>query len=302
MTQTIETLSRRTEAMQGIRGIVHTMKTLSAINAHPYEQAARSISAWSDTVLDGFQAFFHQHRGLDLTVAPDALPVIIAFGSDQGLCGNYNEVVTAAVAAHPDTGANPKILCIGAQMEDALTGAGLPVAATLMPPASTEGLGRLAGDLVKRIDAADAATPRGIAVTLAFTERAAGGQQAVVTRRILPLSPVLIDQLAKRPWTSRSLPFFNMPTDRVFAALMRNYLFASLYRAAAEALVTENAARLSRMQQAERSIDDRLAELQSQTHTARQAAITEELLDIISGFEALKLKNRNSTKAKQQRG
>ena len=288
MTQTIETLSRRTEAMQGIRSIVHTMKTLSAINAHPYEQAARSIGAWSDTVMDGFQAFFHQHRGLDLAIAPDALPVIIVFGSDQGLCGNYNEVVTAAVATQPGAGANPHILCIGAQMEDALTGAGLPVSATLMPPASADGLGRLASDLVTHIDAVDGATPRDITVTLAFMKRAAQGQQAAVTQRILPLSPLLIDQLANRPWTSRSLPFFNMPAAMVFSALMRNYLFASLFRAAAEALVTENAARLLRMQQAERSIDDRLAELQSQSHSARQTAITEELLDIISGFEALK--------------
>ncbi len=290
MTQTIETLNRRKGAMEGIRGVVHTMKALSAINAHPYEQAARGIDAWRSTVLDGLQAFLRQYGDIDLVVSEGALPVIIAFGSDQGLCGNYNELVTAVVAEHPAALTGAHILCVGAQMEDALQGVGLPVAATLMPPANTDGLGRLAGDLVTRISAVDAAATRDITVTLAFTERAPDGVQTAVTRRILPLAPRLIQEISSRPWTSRSLPAFNTEPPRVFAALIRNYLFASLFRAAAEALVTENAARLARMQQAERSIDDRLAELRSQTHTARQSEITEELLDIIAGFEALKRK------------
>ena len=53
MAQTLETLARRTTSMQGIRSVVHTMKTLSVINSAPYEQAARAIEAYHDTVLDG---------------------------------------------------------------------------------------------------------------------------------------------------------------------------------------------------------------------------------------------------------
>ena len=294
MSQTLEALTRRTATTRDIRGIVHTMKTLAAINAHPYEQAAHAIGGWRDSVLDGLRAFVKAHGALPHTADTDALPVVVAFGSDQGLCGNYNEIVAEALAVHPVARADPQILAIGAQMRDALEGAGMEVTAQLLAPASAGGLNRLARELVARIDAASTAAKRDIRVTLAFTERAPHGHQDPVLHQILPLAPELAESLSRRPWTSRSLPHFDLPPDAILSALLRNYLFAGLYRAAAEAMVTENAERLARMTQAENSIDDRLAELDAATRTARQSAITEELLDISAGFEALRARDHRS--------
>ena len=92
-----------------------------------------------------------------------------------------------------------------------------------------------------------------------------------------------------------SLPQFSLPPDQLLAALIRSYLFAELFRAGAEALVTENAARLARMQQAEQSVDEKLEELTAETRSVRQSEITTELLDVIIGFEALK--DRDKRKA-----
>lgn len=288
MSQTLESLTRRTSTMKGIRSIVHTMKVLSAINAHPYEQAARSIADWQGVVLHGLQAFVKAHGTLGQDTDAKALSIIVAFGSDQGLCGNYNEMVAAALAENAKADVDRLILCIGVQLEDALRGVDLAAEPALMTPASVEGINRLVGKLITRIDTVGAATKQGITVTLAYTERAAHGQQAVVVRQVLPLAYDLVNSLSRRPWVSRSLPHFGTPPATMLAALLRNYLFASLYSASAEALVTENAARLARMQQAEKSIDDKLAELTQATYTTRQSAITEELLDVIAGFEALK--------------
>ncbi|MEO6986586.1 MAG: FoF1 ATP synthase subunit gamma [Paralcaligenes sp.] len=288
MTQSLESLVRRTEAMQGIRSIVHTMKTLSAINRYPYEQAARAINDWRDTVLDGLQAFTKVHGPLTQSGDTRALSVLVAFGSDQGLCGNYNEIVAQALATHPATQGQYVILGIGAAMQDAIQGVGLRAERAMMTPASVDGLGRAVSDLVTRIDAVRASQAREISVTLAFTERKDHGQQAAVLRQVLPLSSDVIEELSNRRWISRSLPHFDMAPTAILAALLRHYLFASLFHACAEALVTENSARFTRMQQAEKSIDDRLTELGSATRTTRQSAITEELLDVIAGFEALK--------------
>jgi F-type H+-transporting ATPase subunit gamma len=79
-----------------------------------------------------------------------------------------------------------------------------------------------------------------------------------------------------------------MDRERLFSALIHQYLFVSLYRAFAESLASENAARLAAMQNAERNIEERLGELNRQYHQQRQTAITSELLDIVSGFEALR--------------
>jgi F-type H+-transporting ATPase subunit gamma len=54
-----------------------------------------------------------------------------------------------------------------------------------------------------------------------------------------------------------------------------------------ESLAAENASRLAAMQAAERNIDERLRELIKRFNQQRQTAITSELLDIVSGFEAL---------------
>jgi F-type H+-transporting ATPase subunit gamma len=60
-----------------------------------------------------------------------------------------------------------------------------------------------------------------------------------------------------------------------------------LFRASAESLASENASRLAAMQSAERNIEDRLDDLNRQYRHERQTSITEELLDIAAGFEAL---------------
>jgi F-type H+-transporting ATPase subunit gamma len=70
-------------------------------------------------------------------------------------------------------------------------------------------------------------------------------------------------------------------------ALIREYLFISLFRACAESLASENASRLAAMQRADRNIDELLEQLKGTFHRLRQRGIDEELFDVISGFEAL---------------
>ena len=81
---------------------------------------------------------------------------------------------------------------------------------------------------------------------------------------------------------------FNMDWERIFRSMIREYLFVSVYRAFANSLASENASRLAAMQNAEKNIEERLEELHVQFHRQRQMTITEELLDIVAGFEVLK--------------
>ena len=93
--------------------------------------------------------------------------------------------------------------------------------------------------------------------------------------------------IARKKWESKSLPIFRMDGDKIFSSLIREYLFVSLYRAFAESLASENASRLASMQNAEKNIEEQLLDLHVQFHRTRQMTITEELLDIVAGFEAL---------------
>ncbi|OIQ32545.1 MAG: ATPase [Alphaproteobacteria bacterium MedPE-SWcel] len=298
MAQTLETLTRRTTSMQGIRSVVHTMKTLSVINAAPYEHAARAIEAYHDTVLLGLQAVLSRAGPLRLGAAGGAsvgaTEVMVVFGSDHGLCGNYNDALAAHVRQRIEAAgaaAMTSVICIGAQQADALADQGLCVETTFFPPASVDGIGRLSNLLTQKLEDIRARhRPRDVAISLAYFARSEGATQSPVIASLLPLEAGLLADLQARPWTSRSLPHFSMAQDDLLKALIREHLFASLFRAAAEALVTENAARLALMQQAEQSVDDRLEGLRSDTRAMRQSEITTELLDVIIGFEALNRK------------
>ncbi len=75
-------------------------------------------------------------------------------------------------------------------------------------------------------------------------------------------------------------------------ALVREYLFVSLFKACAESLASENASRLAAMQRAEKNIGELLDDLGQKFHLLRQSSIDEELFDVVSGFEALKKDNQ----------
>lgn len=303
MAQSLEALSRRTASMQGIRSIVHTMKTLSVINSVPYEHAARAIEAYQDTVLEALHAFLSQVGPLEPTTSDAQTKVLIVFGSDHGLCGNYNGALARHVAEQlANAVGQTTVLCIGAQMADALRDQGIVPEAPFFPPASVDGIGRLANLLTYHLDEMQRDFNTGdMAVSLAFFARDGDKGQRPEVTALLPLDPDLIHNLQVKPWSSRSLPSFSMPPSELFQALIRGHLFSSLFRASAEALVTENAMRLALMQQAEQSVDDRLESLTSEMRSVRQSEITTELLDVIIGFEALK-KNRHSATAQPAKG
>ena len=71
-------------------------------------------------------------------------------------------------------------------------------------------------------------------------------------------------------------------------ALIREFLFVSLFRACAESLAAENARRFAAMQGAEQNINELMGALTLNYNRQRQAAIDEELFDLIAGYEVLR--------------
>jgi len=154
------------------------MKVLSAINAAPYARAAAGIEAYHGTVLDGLHAFFSGTDHPTPGMTGQGKKVMVVFGSDHGLCGSYNETVASHVRGNIGTAA-PVLLCIGAQMREALSDYGLELDAVFLPPASVDGVGRLANLLTQKLDdIRQAQQQKGIVVTLAYCARIEEGMQA----------------------------------------------------------------------------------------------------------------------------
>ena len=108
---------------------------------------------------------------------------------------------------------------------------------------------------------------------------------------VLQLSPTdrrWLKRLAARPWRSRSLPTFTMAWDRLIAELLREAMLVHLHRSFAQTMASVAASRLAAMDAAQHDIEERLERLRFQRQQRRQALITEELLDVVSGFEVLR--------------
>jgi F-type H+-transporting ATPase subunit gamma len=104
---------------------------------------------------------------------------------------------------------------------------------------------------------------------------------------LLPLDAQWQRKLAELPWPTRNLPEVMGSGTATLRALIREYLFVSIFQACAESLESENASRLAAMQRADKNIDELLEDLNRTFHRLRQDGIDEELFDVVSGFEAL---------------
>jgi F-type H+-transporting ATPase subunit gamma len=124
------------------------------------------------------------------------------------------------------------------------------------------------------------------ALHLFYNRPTSGAVYAPVLQRLLPLDDTWRRELAELPWPTKPLPEV-MGDSATLRALIREYLFVTLFRACAESLASENASRLAAMERADRNIDDLLKDLNGNFHRLRQSGIDAELFDVISGFEAL---------------
>ncbi|MBE0689026.1 MAG: F0F1 ATP synthase subunit gamma, partial [Anaerolineae bacterium] len=135
------------------------------------------------------------------------------------------------------------------------------------------------------------------ALYLFYNRPGAAGAYSPVSQRLLPLDESWRRELAHGRWPTAVLPEVRGGGGATLRALIREYLFVSLFRACAESLASENASRLAAMERADRNIDELLQSLQGAFHRLRQSSIDEELFDVVSGFEALTPPSRRSREA-----
>ena len=107
-------------------------------------------------------------------------------------------------------------------------------------------------------------------------------------KQLVPLDEKWKQSFDEFRWPTHKIPQIAGGVEPTLKALIREYLFVSLFKASAESLVSENSSRLSAMERANKNIEELLYDLGLKYHQERQKAINEELFDVIAGFEALK--------------
>jgi len=292
MSDTIASLSRKISSAGDLQSVVRTMKVLAASSIGQYERSVSALSDYYRVVELGLGSCIRKRNLSALTperkMDSDAGAVgAIVFGSDQGLVGQFNDVVADyAIKTLSTLPAKLEVWAVGERVSARLVDAGLPLVGLFTVPNSVSAITPLVGQI--QIESEARRAKGEYACLYVFHNRPeSGAQYEPVGQRLLPLDASWAQGLAKVQWPTKNLPEIMENGTTTLRALIREYLFISLFRACADSLASENASRLAAMQRADKNIDDLLEQLHGTFHQLRQSGIDEELFDVISGFEAL---------------
>jgi len=164
-------------------------------------------------------------------------------------------------------------------------------------PGSVNAIAALVGQIVIETEGLDGGT-QASELHLFYNAVTSGAGYAPVRERLLPLDDAWRRRLSRVGWPTKSVPQVMGSSAAALRALIREYLFVSVFRACAESLASENASRLAAMQRADKNIDELLGSLAGEFHRQRQRNIDEELFDVIAGSE-VPLGTRRSRTARE---
>lgn len=291
MSDTVASLRHKIASAEELGSVVRTMKTMAAANIGQYENAVRSLDDYYRTVQLGLVAYFRQDEsfGSAIHVKQKEIGTIgaVVFGSDQGLVGQFNDVMaTFVINTLENLPGKKTVWAVGERIQSRLAEIDLLSEENFTLPNSINAITPLIGQILIKIDSQ---REKGkIAQIILFHNRPQSGAiYKPVSQQLLPLDEAWRHNLATIPWPTKNLPEIMNSRKKTLQAIVREYLFVSLFRACAESLASENASRLVAMQRAEKNIVELQEELNRTFHRLRQSDIDEELFDVLSGFEAL---------------
>lgn len=292
MSDTIASLQRQISSAGDLQSVVRTMKALAASSIGQYEQSVHALADYWRTVELGLSICLRQGERAAQSLPPrnvksDGVVGAIVFGSDQGLVGQFNDIIAdyaiKTLAALPG---KPQVWAVGERVHARLADAGLTMAGRFAVPSSVKAITPLVAQI--QIQSEKQRDKDGCEQIYIFHNHPqTGSLYEPVSQRLLPLDEIWQKDLTQVPWPTKILPEVLNDLPATLRSLIREYLFISLFRACAESLASENASRLAAMQRAEKNIDDLLEHLHGSFHRLRQSSIDEELFDVVSGYEAL---------------
>ncbi|HXX69930.1 MAG TPA: F0F1 ATP synthase subunit gamma [Polyangiaceae bacterium] len=281
--QRLADLQARIHGLGELREVVGAMRSLAAVRVTQAQEALVAIREYA-TVVE--RALSDSAPDPPPGRAPETEPVrqvngVVAFGSEHGFVGAYNDrVLDRAVALLG--GRSDRLLVVGSRA--ALIAAERRCAVSSSGPMASQvgGIDEVA--LRTAAEIARGVTQGLTQVVLVYTQCTGGTASAVAVERLLPFdfTPYVSSRGDRRP-----PPLSNLTPQALFAKLVEELTFTQLARAAMESFASENAARLAAMEAAHENIENKLNDLTRLEREGRQEEITTELLDIVTGAEVI---------------
>ena len=202
----------------------------------------------------------------------------IVIAGDRGLAGGYNSNILKTVMTEIQ-GKDATVLPIGKKAVDYFRGKNIPALTDMYAEAADVSIGdcfSIANQLSKAFLAEDFDE-----IHVAYTNFVSVLSQVPATLQMLPLKkPEAAAPVAEK---RRCDTIYEHEPEEVFAAIVPEYLGGILYGCLCESRASEQAARRSAMDSATQNADEMIADLSLKFNRARQAAITQEITEIVAG-------------------
>jgi len=299
MTETTQSLSTKIDRAKDLQSVVRTMKALAASNIGQYEKSVSALSDYYHTVELGLGLCFRKIALMPAaqegkTQKSTRLIGAVIFGSDQGLVGQFNDIITDyAVKELKALPGKAQVWAVGERVYSRLEDEDLPLVGLYNVPNSVKAITPLIAQILVENEKLRSQN-EDAELHLYYNRHKTRVTYEPVSQRLLPFDETWRDDLVKLSWPTKNLlPEVMGNIKETLRALISEYLFVSLFRACAESLASENASRLAAMQRADKNIDDLLDNLSGEYYRVRQSGIDEELFEVVSGFEALSRSHRS---------
>jgi F-type H+-transporting ATPase subunit gamma len=284
-------IRRRLRSVKSTQQITKAMKMVAAAKLRRAQDrviGARPYAKLLGNVLASVTAHAGEVKQPLLAVREEKRVVVVVVAGDRGLCGAFNTNVhratTHLLAEHPGW-TEVRILPVGKKAVDFWKRRKYPFTektySGIFDKLSYENAREIAASLseefvAERIDA----------VYVVVNEFRSVLSQVVHTARILPLSFEPVTE-APKPDVSGPEYIFEPDAKTILARLLPRYLEFTIYRALAESAAAEMGARMTAMGAATKNAGEMIDKLTLTYNRARQARITKELIEIVSGAAAL---------------
>jgi len=287
-------LKRRITGVRNIQQITKAMEMVATQKLKRLQTRAEAAKPFADKI----QQLVARLAG---SVRPDLSPLLqprevrhtanLVVSADKGLCGGYNSnLVRLVLAEVPRDGSDRhRTRVLGSKGATLLSAKRLPLAGVYEDAVEKLDYTRVRNivrDLVREFESGAIDEVR-----LIYTSFESAARQRPVVVTLLPIRPEeLLAQAeagAAKPGAGREFIIEPSP-EELLRQMLPKYLEIKAYSAVLESLASEFTARRNAMKQATDAADDIIGALRRQYNRARQESITKELLEVVSGAEALK--------------
>ncbi len=290
----LKAIKKRITSVKNTRQITKAMKMVSAAKLRRAQDAVVAARPYADKMQQVLVSLTRReeqdsHPLLAQRGLGKALVVLVT--SDRGLCGGFNSNVSKAVERHvranPDGFAQIDLLLIGRKGNDYLKRRpGMNIFKVYENLLGTGQVGYAPASLIGQELVELFETEQYDAVFLAYNAfRSAISQEP----QIVPLLPVIAPADSEADSDEYLADYLYEPSaGQVLDQLLPKYVAVQIFRAFLESVASEHGARMSAMDSASKNASEMIGKLTLQYNRARQAAITKELMEIISGAESIK--------------